>query len=170
MRWQGFVMTDDCWIEVSLPTQRLRLLTADDRELACYVISTATNGPGELTGSECTPRGWHRVRAKIGAGAPCGAVFVGRRQTGEICTPQLVAANPQRDWILTRVLWLSGTEVGRNRLGRVDTMRRYIYIHGAPQQIPMGVPGSHGCVRMRNADVIDLFDRVAVGTPVHIAG
>ncbi|HKJ75676.1 MAG TPA: L,D-transpeptidase, partial [Gammaproteobacteria bacterium] len=75
---------------------------------------------------------------------------------------------PERDWILTRILWLCGEEPGRNRLGRVDTMRRYVYIHGAPDDDPMGVPSSKGCVKMRNADIIDLFDRVAVGTPVVI--
>ena len=163
-------MSTEQRLEVSLPAQRLRLLDADGRELARYSVSTAKNGAGELNGSQCTPRGWHRIRAKIGAGAPSGAVFVGRRWTGEICTPQLLAANPGRDWILTRVLWLSGTEPGRNRLGRVDTMRRYIYIHGAPDSATMGVRSSHGCVRMRNAEVIELFDRVTVGTPVQILG
>ena len=133
-----------------------------------WPVSTAANGPGELEGSECTPRGIHVIRARIGAGAVPGTVFVGRRPTGERYTPALGAAHPDRDWILTRILWLSGTEPGRNRLGRVDTMRRYIYIHGCPDDVDMTTPGSHGCIRMRNDDVIDLFDRVEVGTRVAI--
>lgn len=155
-------------IEVDLSTQRLRLLDADGRELAVYPVSTARNGAGERRGSHRTPRGAHRVRAKIGAGAPAGAVFVGRRPTGEIYRPGLAKADPKRDWILTRILWLCGEEIGRNRLGEVDSMRRYIYIHGAPDEAPMGVPGSIGCIRMRNADVIELFDRVPAGAKVLI--
>lgn len=119
-------------------------------------------------GSFKTPRGRHRIRAKIGTGQPVNTVFVGRRPTGEIFTPELAARHPDRDWILTRILWLSGCEPGFNRLGEVDSMRRYIYIHGAPDTVPMGVPASHGCIRMRNVDVMDLFDRVPVGTPVEI--
>ena len=131
-----------------------------------YPVSTAANGPGEQQGSGCTPRGRHIVRARIGDGAPLNAVFIGRRPTGEIWTPALAAEHPQRDWILTRILWLSGCEPGVNRLGRVDSMRRFIYIHGTPETEPMGVPRSHGCVRMRNQDVLDLFDRVPLGCPV----
>ena len=113
--------------------------------------------------------GAHIIRAKIGANAPENTVFIGRRPTGEIWTPQLAAEYPDRDWILTRILWLSGKELGKNRLGNVDSMQRYIYIHGTPDTEPMGQPCSHGCVRMRNQDVISLFDRVEVGTPVVIA-
>ena len=123
-----------------------------------------------MYGSFCTPRGQHIVRAKIGAGQPVNTVFVRRRPTGEIWTPELGAQFPGRDWILTRILWLSGCEVGFNRLGKVDTMRRYIYIHGSPDTVTMGTPGSIGCVRMRNQDLLELFDRVAPGTPVAIAG
>jgi predicted GNAT family N-acyltransferase len=123
-------------------------------------VSTALNGAGELAGSNCTPRGRHIVRAKVGAGVTANTVFRGRRPTGEVWSPELAAEFPGRDWILTRILWLSGKEPGRNRLGEVDTMRRYIYIHGSPDSVPMGSPGSIGCVRMRNADIIDLFDRV----------
>lgn len=156
-------------IEIDLGTQRLRLVRGDEivRE---YGVSTAANGPGELMDSGCTPRGWHVIRAKIGAGCPPNTVFVGRRPTGELYRPELRQRYPDRDWILTRILWLSGQEKGRNRLGRVDTMRRYIYIHGCPDDVPTGVPASHGCVRMRNTDVIDLFERVEVGTRVHIRG
>ena len=133
-----------------------------------YAVSTAKNGLGEHNGSFCTPRGRHIVRAKIGAGQPLNTVFARRRPTGEIWTPELHAAHPGRDWMLTRILWLSGCEVGKNRLGDVDTMRRYIYIHGSPDTAQMGTPGSIGCVRMRNADIIELFDLVPPYSPVDI--
>jgi len=155
-------------IEIDLAQQTLRLL-ADDALLGSYAVSTARNGPGEWAGSNCTPRGRHVVRAKIGRDAAVNTVFVGRRPTGEIYSPELARRFPGRDWILTRILWLSGCEPGRNRLGRVDTMRRHIYIHGSPDSVPMGTPGSIGCVRMRNADILELFDRVPAGTPVMIA-
>lgn len=155
-------------IRISLADQELRLLNAQGEVVASYAVSTALNGPGEQKNSGCTPRGQHVVRAKIGAGAPAGTVFVGRRATGEIWTPELARQYPQRDWILTRILWLSGTEPGFNRLADVDSMQRYIYIHGTPDDQPMGVPCSHGCVRMRNVDVIALFDRVEAGTEVDI--
>lgn len=155
-------------IVISIPGQILELFDEQGQLLRRYAVSTASNGPGEQSGSNCTPRGKHIVRAKIGAGAPSGAVFVGRRPTGEIHTPELAAANPGRDWILSRILWLSGCEPGINRLGNVDTMRRYIYIHGCPDSAPMGVPRSIGCVRMRNADIIELFDLIPAGTPVEI--
>ena len=157
----------DTLVRIDLDRQRLELRVPGEVRRT-WPVSTAANGPGELEGSECTPRGRHVIRAKIGAGAAPGSVFVGRRLTGERYTPELGAAHPGRDWILTRILWLSGTEPGRNRLGRVDTMRRYIYIHGCPDDADMTVPGSHGCIRMRNDDVIDLFDRVEAGTRVVI--
>lgn len=152
---------------ISIAEQWLRLIEGQ-KVLMETAISTALNGPGEEEGSGCTPRGRHRVRAKIGAGCPENTVFVARRPTGEIFTPELRRKAPQRDWILSRILWLSGLEPGKNRLGNRDTMRRYIYIHGTPDEEPMGVPLSHGCVRMRNKDIIALFDMVPVGTPVLI--
>jgi len=155
-------------IEISLAEQVLRLFGDDGRLVRAWPVSTAANGPGEREGSGCTPRGRHVVRARIGAGAPAGAVFRGRRPTGEVWSPELAARYPGRDWILSRILWLSGREPGFNRLGGVDSMRRYIYIHGTPDDQPMGVPLSHGCVRMRNADVIELFDLVPPGTEVLI--
>lgn len=155
-------------IVVSLPAQTLALYDARGECLREYRISTAKNGAGERRGSYCTPRGRHLIRARIGAGAPENTVFVARRPTGEIWSPALAAEHPGRDWMLTRILWLSGCEPGRNRLGEVDTMRRYIYIHGSPDSARMGEPGSIGCVRMANADIIDLFDRVPVGTRVDI--
>ena len=157
-------------IDVSLSEQKLRLHDDDGKLLMEAPVSSAANGPGEQFGSECTPRGRHVVRAKIGAGQPENAVFVGRRPTGEIYTDELAREHPNRDWILTRILWLSGREPGKNRLGDVDSMRRYIYIHGTPDSEPMGEPASHGCLRMRNADLMRLFDMVPVGTPVNIKG
>lgn len=154
-------------IEIDLTQQRLRLRDGD-RLVREYPVSTAANGAGENSGSECTPRGRHVVRARIGAGQPAGAVFAARRPTGEVYTPELGRQYPRRDWILTRILWLSGREPGRNRFGRVDTMRRYIYIHGTPDETALGAPGSHGCIRMRNTDVIELFDLVEPGTEVDI--
>jgi lipoprotein-anchoring transpeptidase ErfK/SrfK len=153
-------------LEVSLAEQRLTLRAGDRR--AEYRVSTSKHGAGELAGSFKTPRGRHIVRAKIGDGAPEGAVFRGRRPTGEIYSAALARANPDRDWILTRILWLSGTEVGRNRLGPCDTMRRYIYIHGAPDSEPLGSPSSIGCIRMGNRDIIELFGLVPVGAVVDI--
>jgi L,D-transpeptidase YbiS len=147
--------------------QQLHLML-DGATLRSYPVSTALNGVGEHNGSGCTPRGLHHVRAKVGAGCAPGTVFVGRRATGEIYSSALAAQHPGRDWILSRILWLTGCEPGFNRGGTVDTLRRYIYIHGCPDDCPMGVPLSHGCVRMANADVIDLFDRVVVGTRVCI--
>lgn len=155
------------WVHVDVPRQRLDLRRGEDI-LGSWPVSTGTNGVGERNGSGRTPRGWHVIRARIGAGAPHGAVFVGRRRTGELYTPELGLRSPGRDWILTRILWLSGLEPGFNRLGERDTMRRYIYIHGAPDSAEMGRPGSIGCVRMWGADVIDLFERVKVGTRVDI--
>lgn len=154
-------------IDISLRQQRLTLQNGTSL-LASYPISSAANGAGCQKNSGCTPLGRHTVRAKIGAGAPINSVFVGRRATGELCTPALMAAYPERDWILSRILWLSGSELGRNRLGEVDTMQRYIYIHGTPDSNELGKVGSHGCIRMHNADVIALFDLVAVGTTVLI--
>jgi lipoprotein-anchoring transpeptidase ErfK/SrfK len=156
-------------IAISIPAQTLELFGDQDRLLKRYVVSTATNGAGEQSGSYCTPRGRHLIRAKVGAGETANTVFVRRRPTGEIWTPALAAANPNRDWILTRILWLSGCEPGLNRLGNVDTMRRYVYIHGSPDNVAMGTPGSVGCVRMRNNDIIELFDLVPPYTPVDIA-
>lgn len=157
-------------IRISLAHQALELFDDQDHHtpLKRYRVSTAHNGGGERSGSHCTPRGLHLVRAKIGAGAAWNTVFRGRRPTGEIYTPALASMHPGRDWILTRILWLSGCEIGRNRLGTVDTMRRYIYIHGSPDTATMGVPGSIGCIRMRNHEIVELFDLVAPLTSVEI--
>ncbi len=154
-------------LRIDLTEQRLQLLQ-QGQELLSYPVSTALNGSGEHTGSGCTPRGRHRVRLKIGAGCVENSVFVGRRSTGEIYTPQLAQAHPERDWILTRIIWLTGLEWGFNRGGLVDSLRRYIYIHGCPDSAPMGLPVSHGCIRMRNRDLIELFEQVENGMLVEI--
>lgn len=154
-------------IRIDLGEQRLRL-RAGDALLRDYPVSTGKNGPGERLNSGCTPRGKHSIAAKIGAGCPVNTVFVGRQATGERYCPALRRQAPERDWILTRILWLQGEEPGVNKGGDVDTYQRYIYIHGAPDDVDLGQPGSAGCVRMRNNDVIDLFDRVAEGCPVEL--
>lgn len=154
-------------VVVDLAGQTLRLLE-NDAVAHEYLVSTSKHGAGELIDSYRTPRGRHVVRAKIGAGCPLGTVFVGRRPTGEVYSDTLARAHPERDWILTRILWLCGTEPGRNRFGAVDTMRRYIYIHGTPATDRMGVPGSIGCIRMRNVEIAALFDLVEPGTVVEI--
>ncbi len=155
-------------IDISIQQQTLTVLNGDGELLVQYSVSTAANGVGCEKNSGCTPLGKHIIRAKIGEGAVPNTVFVGRRPTGEIYTPELMAQFPGRDWILTRILWLSGTQVGMNRLGNVDTMQRYIYIHGSPDSVQMGKIGSHGCVRMQNSEIIQLFDMVDVGTVVNI--
>jgi lipoprotein-anchoring transpeptidase ErfK/SrfK len=155
-------------IEIDIGKQQLVLRDAKDKVLKTYSVSTAKKGVGEKNGSFCTPRGKHIVRAKIGTGQPPNTVFVRRRPTGEVWSPELGEKYPGRDWMLTRILWLSGREPGKNRLGDVDTMRRYIYLHGSPDTAEMGKPGSIGCVRMRNRDIVELFDLVPPYTPVEI--
>ncbi|MBL8496552.1 L,D-transpeptidase [Nitrosomonas sp. JL21] len=155
-------------ININISNQKLELI--DDRGWLKkeFLISSARKGTGQEYGSFRTPLGKHVIRAKIGSGRVVNTVFIKRRPTGEIYSPELGRKYPQRDWILTRILWLSGCEPGFNRLGRVDTMRRYIYIHGSPDSVEMGKPGSIGCIRMRNNDLIELFDSVNVGTSVDI--
>ncbi len=155
------------YLDISIAEQILRIVQ-DGQTMRGYPVSTAKNGPGELLGSECTPTGWHRVRAKIGAEMPKNTVFVARRPSGEIYTAELGARYPRRDWILTRILWLGGLEPGRNRYGNVDSGWRYIYIHGCPDEIFQQKPQSHGCIRMRNADLLELFDRIEAGIHVFI--
>ena len=155
-------------INININLQLLDIVDDNGNILKRYRISSAKNGVGELNGSFCTPRGRHIIRAKIGAGQPLNAVFIERRPTGEVYSPELAGRSPGRDWILTRILWLSGCEPGYNRLGKVDTMRRAIYIHGSPDTAEMGKPGSHGCIRMRNQDIVELFDLVPVRAQVRI--
>ena len=155
-------------VNINISNQYLDLVDDNGIVIRHYSISSARNGVGELNGSYCTPRGRHIIRAKIGAGQPFNTVFVERRPTGETFSPDLARAYPGRDWILTRILWLSGCERGYNRMGQVDTMRRAIYIHGSPDTADMGKPGSRGCIRMQNRDIVELFDLVPVRTPVEI--
>ncbi len=158
-------MKTDSFLDLSLTRQQLTLIE-NEQPIKTYPVSTAKNGAGEIRGSQCTPRGQLCIRAKIGEGQPLHSVFKGRRPTGEIYSAELAAQQPQRDWILTRILWLGGLQAGKNRYGEVDTAWRYIYIHGCPDYLIDGTPQSHGCIRMKNADVLDLFDRVAVGLRV----
>jgi L,D-transpeptidase YbiS len=153
-------------VEISIQDQRMRLIL-DDKVIE-YAISTSKLGIGQQKGSNQTPLGWHKIRAKIGYAEPENTVFIGRRPTGEIYSSALAEQFPKRDWILTRILWLSGCDIGHNRFGNVDSMQRYIYIHGTPDTEPMGVAESHGCIRMRNSDVINLFDALSVGSLIWI--
>lgn len=157
----------DTYIDITIATQQLTLIE-NQQIVQTYPVSTAKKGVGERKGSYCTPRGWHRIRAKIGAGQPLNSVFVGRRATGEIYNQELQQQHPERDWILTRILWLGGLETGFNRYGDVDTTWRYIYIHGTPDELMTGTPESHGCIRMHNADIAALFERVNAGIWVYI--
>lgn len=154
---------------IDVARQRLQVFAGDDCCVADYSVSTASNGVGERYGSGCTPQGQHYIRAMIGRGQALNSVFCGRRPSGEIYTPELALAYPERDWILSRILWLCGCEWGVNRGPGVDTFRRFIYIHGTPDTEPVGTPLSHGCVRMRNADLVTLFDKVHPGMPVLIS-
>ncbi len=155
------------YLHISILKQQLSLICEGEIDKV-YSVSTAKNGAGEKMGSECTPTGWHKIRAKIGDKQALNAVFVGRRVTGEIYTPDLSTEFPQRDWVLTRILWLGGLEAGKNRYGNVDSTWRYIYIHGCPDELMLGKPESHGCIRMKNADILDLFNRVDAGLKVLI--
>ncbi len=160
-------MNNEQHIEISIGGQKLSFFQ-DGRKVVRFSISTSSKGAGEKMGSWQTPRGLHRIRAKIGAGLPENAVLVGRRFSGEIYDQKLAQKFPQRDWILTRILWLCGREHGINRMGAVDSMRRFIYIHGTPDTEPMGIPRSHGCIRMRNSEILELFEKVEPGCPVTI--
>lgn len=155
-------------IGISISKQTLTVRFAEQVRQRTYLVSTALNGHGQFINSYCTPLGKHIIRAKVGEGQPVNAIFQGRRPTGEIYRAEMREEAPDRDWILTRILWLSGLEIGFNRLGNVDTMRRYIYIHGCPDDVILGCPGSRGCIRMRNLDVLELFAAAPVGTPVSI--
>jgi lipoprotein-anchoring transpeptidase ErfK/SrfK len=161
------VASSDPYIEINIHEQTLRLVSGDG-VLREYPVSTAKNGPGETMDSECTPRGEHIVAEKIGEECEPDTIFVARKPTGEIYKPQLREQAPERDWIVTRILWLSGKEPGRNQGGKVDSYHRYIYIHGSPEDVEIGKPGSRGCIRMRNTDVIELFRQISIGTTVLI--
>ncbi len=128
-----------------------------------YAISSAANGVGEQEGSFCTPLGKFKIAEKIGQELESNSVLKGRVFTSEIYTVELAQQHPDRDWILTRILWLDGVE-NHN----ANTKSRYIYLHGSPDETPMGIPGSKGCIRMHNKDIIELFDLVQTGEEVAI--
>lgn len=133
-----------------------------------YSISTGKNGLGEKINSECTPRGWHKIYSIIGLENEINSVFVAREWTGELYTEELAQKNPGRDWILTRILQLEGLEPGRNQGGDVDSLQRYVYIHGTPDSTLLGKPGSRGCIRVRNNEMIALSQWVTTDTLVYI--
>jgi lipoprotein-anchoring transpeptidase ErfK/SrfK len=155
------------YLDISIAHQQLNLVQ-QHQIIQSYPVSTAKNGAGEYRNSGCTPRGWHRIRAKIGDSAPINSVFIGRRWSGEIYTAELAQQYPQRDWILSRILWLGGLEARKNRYGAVDSSWRYIYIHGSPDELFDGRPQSHGCIRMKSRDLIDLYPQVDTQTRVYI--
>jgi L,D-transpeptidase YbiS len=158
----------ETFIKVEIAPQLLTLYQ-DERAVRRFSVSTAAKGVGEINGSEKTPRGKHEIYAKVGENCPVNTVFKERKPTGEIYSPELAKQFPQgRDWILTRILWLSGLEAGKNRGGEVDTLQRCIYIHGCPDDARIDIPLSRGCVRMRNKDLLELFDLVEVGTKMLI--
>ncbi len=161
------MITNNQLIFISASEQRMHCFD-NNNVYRSYIISTGKNGLGELSGSGCTPRGWHQIYSRIGLDAPINSVFISREWTGEIYTPELAARHPERDWILTRILQLDGLEEGRNKSGQVDTLQRFIYIHGTPDIAELGKPASHGCIRMQNSDLVELADWVAVGTRVCI--
>ncbi|MEN6669107.1 L,D-transpeptidase [Psychrobacter sp. B38] len=161
----------DSQLIINIAAQTLTVYQ-QQREIKKYSVSTAKNGLGSQENSGCTPLGQHIIADKIGKDAPIHSVFVGRVATGEIYDAALDALYPERDWILSRILWLSGLEIGINKgsnaQGSCDTYERYIYIHGTPDTEPMGLPLSHGCVRMCNQDIIELFEQVEEGMAVTI--
>ncbi|OQS10601.1 L,D-transpeptidase [Chromobacterium violaceum] len=156
------------WVWVGVKSQTLRLLDDWGRIQKEFTVSTAKNGVGETSGSYQTPRGWHAVCEKLGDGADENTIIFRRQVTPWKYTPELHAQYPNKDWILTRILWLCGQEAGLNQGGNVDSYDRAIYIHGAGDHVPWGRPSSLGCVRMKNRDVIELFDAVPNGTDVWI--
>ncbi len=158
-------------VVINIATQRL-VLYREDVAVSSYLISTAKNGIGSQQDSGRTPLGRHIIADKIGGDYPINTVFVGRVATGERYDEELGRQHPKRDWILSRILWLKGLDaginLGSNDKGGCDTYQRYIYIHGTPDSEPMGVPLSHGCIRMRNEDIIELYQQVDEGTPVTV--
>ncbi|MDD3610539.1 MAG: L,D-transpeptidase [Halothiobacillaceae bacterium] len=155
------------FVIVSIGEQRLFLFEGSQL-VARYPVSTATKGAGNRAGSDQTPLGLHRVAEKFGEEAPEGMIFKARRPTGEVAHILKAAVDVPEDHVTTRILWLDGLEPGVNKGPGIDSKSRFIYIHGTPEEGLIGQPASHGCVRMRNADVIALFDRLPVGARVSI--
>ncbi len=148
-------------LHVDIDQQLLAVLRPDDPVLRYYPVSTAINGRGQREGSYCTPTGWHRIAQCVGEGEPMGRVFRGRRPTDQI----LLSGDDhgEEDVITTRILWLEGLEPGHNRGGDCDSHARYIYLHGTPDEANIGRPVSKGCIRLRNSDMVELFEQVRVG-------
>ena len=133
-----------------------------------YPVSTSKYGTGNRLGSGKTPLGTHKVERKIGAEAPLYTIFRNRVNTKQLVAPNFSPRPSGKDFVTTRILWLRGLEPGVNKGGRIDSFRRCIYIHGTPDEGLIGSPASHGCIRMKNKDVAELFDAVPVGALVEI--
>lgn len=153
-------------VYISIQQQRL-FFFRDGRCEKSFPISTAKNGVGELAGSECTPRGWHSIADIIGLNAPINTVFKARQPTGQIYNAELEQQFPNEDWILTRIIRLAGKEIGFNQGGNCDTYNRFIYIHGGTEKT-LGVPASHGCIRMSNQAIEQVSNELQVGDSVFI--
>jgi lipoprotein-anchoring transpeptidase ErfK/SrfK len=151
------------WVDIA--GQRLYVVD-NGRITQSYAVSTALKGPGCDQDSYQTPTGLHRISDKIGDDAATGTVFEGREPTGELAEVEQTDHDTGKDQITSRILWLSGMQPGINQGEGVDTYQRYIYIHGTNEEGRIGQAVSHGCIRMKNADVIALFQQVETDTPV----
>lgn len=154
-------------IETKLSEQKLYVMR-DNQIFKQYPISSSKFGIGSEAGSNKTPLGKHIVREKIGAGAPINTIFKSRVDTKKIAQVCLEPKDTGHDYVTTRILWLEGIEEGINKGNGIDSYRRNIYIHGTPEEGLIGTPASHGCIRMRNKDVMELFDLIPTGTKVEI--
>jgi lipoprotein-anchoring transpeptidase ErfK/SrfK len=162
------ILLEKATIIVDISEQKLYLYQGDEKTgvlINSYPVSTSKYGIGNQANSGKTPLGWHRIEQKIGHDAPEGLIFKGRQSTGEIAEMNAPGVG---DLITSRIMWLKGLQPGQNAGKRIDSYRRYIYIHGTAEENKIGQPASHGCVRMYNKDVIDLFDRVKENTRVYI--
>jgi lipoprotein-anchoring transpeptidase ErfK/SrfK len=162
------VLLDKATIVVDISEQKLYLYEGnevhEDKMMKSYPVSTSKYGIGNQSGSGRTPLGLHYIKNKIGEGAPKGTIFKARQNMGKIAKIN----GEVGDLVTTRIMWLKGLESGKNKGRRIDSYKRYIYIHGTAEENKIGEPASHGCVRMYNSDVIDLFDRIKEGTRVEI--
>lgn len=153
---------------VNIQQQEIYVVRNDAIEKT-YRISSAKNGIGNSAGSGKTPLGVHRIAEKIGAGAKPNTIFLGRKDSGKTATILKDPIDSEDDYVTSRILWLEGLEPGINKGKGIDSKQRYIYIHGTPEEGLIGTPASHGCIRLYNKDVIELFDVVSAGTLVVIA-
>lgn len=164
----GLSLPKQAWLLVSIRQQHLYVLSAEGRELYGYPISSAKKGTGNFQGSLQTPLGLHCIAEKVGSDCAPGTVFKGRQSTGEIAETELQPRATGVDCITSRILWLQGLEPAFNQGGEVDSYQRYIYIHGTHEEGLIGQPASIGCIRMRNEDVIELYECVKEGSWVYI--